>query len=823
MKIGFLAHPTTISEKNHVRAIDLLNKLIEEGESGYSRSTWSAQHQVPFAETATIRSARGSECSAVIHHFPLTAEEMMLDVTAAQKSIVKAVNNLANEGVDLVGLGGTTSIVGGRGTQTARDSLVPVTSGNSLTAYAAYEALVYVNKLLKNVPSSTRIAVIGYPGSIALAITRLLLEDGYSIDLVHSGRTAPSTLKKHLQEHSGIVSYFDSIEKVYSRNKIFVSATSVGGVIDENLLLPGSIVVDVALPRDVLRAAPRRNDILTIDGGFVNANSEVMIGASFSGVTVNRHINACLAETIILGLEGRDETFSIGRNLPIDKVREIGKIAETHGFTILPLASWEEVIIDSDIQKLEPYHRSTKSQNSRLGVKEETLNNYHKYCDPLTTNHKRFNFIDTVADNSNGAKIYEDKTPYLDLDAAQGAVTLGHNRPELIQTLQTFIEGDKASSTHHATLPYETSVLCRTISDTLVGSEYKISITTSAAEALQNAINIATVATRGKSILQVQSPVLRKLSPSVSLNNLATLDIVPPDLQAITDAVTSDIGSLIIEPFVDSSTEESFQESVKFFTQIRDFCRQMNLLLIVDESKTAFRTQSTLAANTLELEPDIICLGESLSGGMLPVGASCIRETLWHQASDILPGITTPNAQLAGYNLGSAVSLQALELYRQPDFLSQSALTAEIFHAGIIDLLKDFTFLSKSYGSGLYWQLQFSNPLTGAIEAALTDITARSPGALRRLLQEIPVQTGQMILTCSAEIEKTLEQIQFNRIVTKLNQDHQILIDVSRESDKTIIVTPPLTITEEEAQYTIDALREVLADMSTVLHLPHTH
>ncbi|WP_136090195.1 aminotransferase class III-fold pyridoxal phosphate-dependent enzyme [Auritidibacter ignavus] len=815
MKIGFLAHPTTMSEKNYVRAVDFLNKLVAEGEAGYNRSLWSRHQQVPFAEAATIRSAIGAECSAVLHQFPLTAEEMMVDVTAAKNAVIEAVKELAAQGSELVGLGGTTSIVGGRGIQTSRESPVPVTSGNSLTAFAAYEALLHITRVLRLAPSSTRVAVIGYPGSIALAIARLLLTDGYAVDLVHSGRTSPETLSRHLEGYKGSVEYFDTVEDVYARDLIFVSATSVGGIIQEHRLRPGSIVLDVALPRDVERAIPRRNDILTVDGGFVNADPRVTIGASLSGLTVNRHVNACLTETIILGLEGRAETYSIGRDLPVEKVREIGRIAETHGFTVLPLASWEEPISDADIERLARFHQRTTLRHADRLDKETVLYDYREYCDPLMVDHRRFNFIDTVAASANGTRIHEGENRYLDLDAARGAVTVGHNRQELTETLRTFLTDNKASSTHHVTLPRETSALCRAISDGLIGPGYDTSITTSGEEAYQAATRTVMAATAGKSVLRVHNPALRKLSPLRLLREASIPGFVAPRLDAITAAASPDIGALMIEPFVDSSSEKTAKDSVEFLTEVRALCRDRGIIFIVDESRTAFRTHTGVASVALDLAPDIICFGESLSGGLLPIGASCVRQDLWNTASRLIPGAPVPAAQLAGYNLGSAVALRALELYAQPEFVSNVGATGNVLREGIGALVSDFVFPSEAYGTGLYWQIQFSDPLTGAMSAALDDMTARSPGALRRMIRELPVRAKQTAVGWAQEFEAALEQLQFDRIITKLNQDHRILIDRSRDADNTIVVTPALTMTSDEARFATDCLREVLDDMST--------
>jgi predicted amino acid dehydrogenase len=96
---------------------------------------------------------------------PMTAREMV----AAEAA------RLRDAGARLIGLGGATSIVGDRGLWTARQIDTAVTSGNSLTVYAAHQELLHVVRLLELKPELTRVAVVGYPGSIGLAVAKLLL------------------------------------------------------------------------------------------------------------------------------------------------------------------------------------------------------------------------------------------------------------------------------------------------------------------------------------------------------------------------------------------------------------------------------------------------------------------------------------------------------------------------------------------------------------------------------------------------------------------------------------------------------------------------
>lgn len=348
MKIGFLAHPTTAPLKSFARAVDLSTRMINAQHSG--TRAWSFDDSVPYGQAAAIRSRTGAICSGVLNYFPLTTPDIMDDVTLAQQRVESAVREMAAQGCELVGLGGATSIIGGRGTVTARNVDIPVTSGNSLTTYAGLEALTDAAALLGLTPSSDPITVVGYPGSIALAAARVLLDRGAHVLLVHSGRSSETVLRRHLRGCPDTFETFATMDEPYRRSRLFFSATSSGSVIDEAKLRPGSIVVDVALPRDVVPSVRARSDVMVVDGGYLHAGPEVIIGATLAGLSINRQLNACLAETIVLGLEGRAESYSLGRDLPTEKVLEIGQIARRHGFEPRPLSSQGRPVTPSQIQ-----------------------------------------------------------------------------------------------------------------------------------------------------------------------------------------------------------------------------------------------------------------------------------------------------------------------------------------------------------------------------------------------------------------------------------------------------------------------------------------
>src|SRR5690606_6013282 len=61
---------------------------------------------------------------------------------------------------------------------------------------------------------------------------------------------------------------------------------------------------------------------------------------------------ACLAETIVLALEGRFENFTVGRNIEWEKVREIYKLGIKHGMKLAAISGVNGPFSDADIRRV---------------------------------------------------------------------------------------------------------------------------------------------------------------------------------------------------------------------------------------------------------------------------------------------------------------------------------------------------------------------------------------------------------------------------------------------------------------------------------------
>jgi hypothetical protein len=59
-----------------------------------------------------------------------------------------------------------------------------------------------------------------------------------------------------------------------------------------------------------------------------------------------------MAEPMILALDNRFESFSLGIKIDQSKVREISELAEKHNFKIAGLISFGKVVSDEEVKKL---------------------------------------------------------------------------------------------------------------------------------------------------------------------------------------------------------------------------------------------------------------------------------------------------------------------------------------------------------------------------------------------------------------------------------------------------------------------------------------
>jgi hypothetical protein len=109
-------------------------------------------------------------------------------------------------------------------------------------------------------------------------------------------------------------------------------------------------VCDVARPPDVQEEEARlRPDVLVIESGEILLPGQPDFGFNIGlppGVAY-----ACLAETALLAMEGRFENFTLGRNIEMDKVKEIYRLFKKHGLQLEGLRSFGRYMTDDEVAR----------------------------------------------------------------------------------------------------------------------------------------------------------------------------------------------------------------------------------------------------------------------------------------------------------------------------------------------------------------------------------------------------------------------------------------------------------------------------------------
>ncbi len=274
------------------------------------------------------------------------------------KQLLKAADIAKKKGAQIMGLGAFTKVVGDAGVTVAKLADIPITTGNSYSASGALWAATDAARrmgLLEIVHGKrlkAKVMVVGATGAIGSVCCRLLAYAFEEIHMVDIRDARLLALRESIHQDCPEVTLHVSTraDKYLADMDVIVTATSGAGksVLDIMQVKPGCIITDVARPLDLPpEDVAKRPDVLVIESGEIKVPGEprfLDIGLPPGGI-----VYACLAETIVLALEGRYETFTVGRNIEWEKVREIYRLGLKHGMELAAISGVNGLYTDEDI------------------------------------------------------------------------------------------------------------------------------------------------------------------------------------------------------------------------------------------------------------------------------------------------------------------------------------------------------------------------------------------------------------------------------------------------------------------------------------------
>jgi predicted amino acid dehydrogenase len=338
-RVGFIGH---LLLDEHLAMVDPSYEAFDKDDlEHYFDRTARAIDPAVF-DRVHVRSRTGEEVHLAFVGLGLTSRQFARardegNVRWILDKIELAVQAAKNAGCRTVGFGGYTSIVTAN-CRRVRTNGVALTTGNSLTVGMAVAALREGARDQGIDLASSRLAVVGGAGNIGSTYAALMAPEVGEIVLVVRNLRSPRLSRVLSEVRSAApgkpVSVVSDLAALADCSLVVAASNAPQPLIYPKHLGQGpTVICDISLPPNVAEELEwERPDVLVVTGGVVRLpfDTDFAIG----GIPLARgHVFACMAETMLMGLEDTWEGGSVGL-VTVQGVRNAMAAADKHGFAM---------------------------------------------------------------------------------------------------------------------------------------------------------------------------------------------------------------------------------------------------------------------------------------------------------------------------------------------------------------------------------------------------------------------------------------------------------------------------------------------------------
>ncbi len=225
-----------------------------------------------------------------------------------------------------------------------------------------------------------------------------------------------------------------------------------------------------------------------------------------------------------------------------------------------------------------------------------------------------------------------------------------------------------------------------------------------------------------------------------------------------------DVAAIIIEPV--QGNGGMIPAPIGFLKALREICDRHGVLLIIDEVMSGFcRTGKMFAYQYEDIEPDLVVMGKSISGG-LPLAACVAKKDIADASS---PG--TESSTYAGNVMACAAGLASMEVYEEEKLADRSLEMGAYFLRGLEELSERHSIVGEVRGRGLMIAAEL-----------VSDRTTREPLGVAKKASDMALKKG-------------------------------LLIYPGGHHGNVLAFLPPLIIDEEQVDTAVGIVDEVLLDL----------
>ena len=390
-----------------------------------------------------------------------------------------------------------------------------------------------------------------------------------------------------------------------------------------------------------------------------------------------------------------------------------------------------------------------------------------------------------------GAYLYDSGGErYLDWLGGFGMFNVGRNNPRVREWLVEAMELQTPNAPQMGVSPV-TPLLAEELVRRAPASIGKTLFTNSGTESVEAAIKLGRAATGRERVVCVAHAFHGLTLGSLSINGEAAFtDRFGPYLPGVARVPFDDLGALeaelrredvalfVVEPILGKGV---IVPSDGYLADAQELCRRYGTLFCLDEVQTGFgRTGRLFAAEHWGLEPDLMPVAKSLSGGYVPVGALLMSDAVYDAVFDSLEHAFSHGSTFAPNDYATVAGLATLRELDDRDLVGVSARLGELLLARTRPLVERYEVVKEVRGLGLMWAIEFGEPDKGRTTWRMLE--KMQPGIFAQL------------------------------VVVPLFTDHKILSQVAGHRVNVVKGLPPLTITEEDVEWFAGALDQVVGE-----------
>jgi ornithine--oxo-acid transaminase len=395
-----------------------------------------------------------------------------------------------------------------------------------------------------------------------------------------------------------------------------------------------------------------------------------------------------------------------------------------------------------------------------------------------------------------GQYLYDrDDVRYLDLLSGWGVFAVGRNHPGVRDALKNVLDGDLPNL-----IQMDVSALAGILAERLlqrVPYLDKAFFANSGSETVEAALKFARAATGRPTILYCSHAFHGLTYGSLSLIGddifrrgfeplLPDCREIPfNDLDALETALTTQtVAAFIVEPIQGKGVN---MPQDGYLTGALELCRRHGALFIADEIQTGLgRTGRFLAVEHWGVEPDMVLLSKSLSGGHVPVGTVLTRKWVFDKVFDRMDRAVVHGSTFAKNDLAMAAGLATLDILQSERLIENAERTGARLLAAFQGMADRHELVKSVRGKGLMIGIEFGPPRSLKLKASWNVLEM--------------VNTG---LFCQL-------------IIIPLFKQHKILSQVAGHGIHTIKLLPPLIISDADCDWIEGAFEAVIADAHRV-------